>query len=170
MTDFNAITKVVVVGGGYAGAVAANRLRRRRDIEITLVNPRSQFVERMRLHQFVAGTHEAAIDYETLVGAGVQFVVDRAVRIDTAARKVQLSSGRALGYDYVVYAVGSTATVPASVPGAAEFAYPIGEYEHAQRLRAALGETPAEAPIVVVGGGESRPLPNWSSRAAPSRS
>jgi NADH dehydrogenase len=153
MTDFNAITKVVVIGGGYAGAVAANRLRLRRDIEITLVNPRPQFVERMRLHQFVAGTHEAAIGYDTLLGAGVRFVVDRAVRIDTAARMVELSSGRALGYDYLVYAVGSTATVPASVPGAAEFAYPIAEYEHAQRLRAALGEVPVEAPVVVVGGG-----------------
>ncbi|WP_153412326.1 NAD(P)/FAD-dependent oxidoreductase [Nocardia macrotermitis] len=153
MTDFNAITKVVVIGGGYAGAVAANRLRRRRDVEVTLVNPRAEFVERMRLHQFVAGTHDVGVGYDTLLGAGVRLVVDRAVRIDTAARRVELGSGRALGYDYVVYAVGSTAAVPASVPGAVEFAYPIAEYEHAQRLRAALAEVPADAPIVVVGGG-----------------
>ncbi|OXR41921.1 NADH dehydrogenase-like protein [Nocardia cerradoensis] len=153
MTDFNAITKVVVIGGGYAGAVAANRLRLRSDVEITLVNPRPQFVERMRLHQFVAGTHEAAIGYDTLLGAGVRLIVDRAVRIDTAARRVELGSGRALDYDYVVYAVGSTAAVPASVPGATEFAYPIAEFEHAQRLRAALADVPARAPIVVVGGG-----------------
>ncbi|MEV6101877.1 FAD-dependent oxidoreductase [Nocardia sp. NPDC051981] len=153
MTDFNPITEVVVIGGGYAGTVAANRLRLRRDVEITLVNPRPEFVERMRLHQFVAGTHEAAVGYDTLLGADVRLIVDHAVRIDTAARTVELGSGRALGYDYVVYAVGSTAAVPASVPGAAEFAYPIAEYEHAQRLRAALGELPAQAPIVVVGGG-----------------
>lgn len=153
MTDFNAITKVVVIGGGYAGAVAANRLRLRRDIEITLVNPHPQFVERMRLHQFVAETHEATIDYDTLLGADVRLTVDRAVRIDTATRRVELGSGRALAYDYVVYAVGSTAAVPVSVPGAAEFAYPIAEYEHAQRLRAALEKVPAQAPIVVVGGG-----------------
>ncbi len=153
MTDFNSITKVVVIGGGYAGTVAANRLRLRSDVEITLVNPRPEFVERMRLHQFVAGTHEAAVGYDTLLGAGVRLIVDHAVRIDTAARTVELGSGRTLGYDYVVYAVGSTAAVPVSVPGAAEFAYPIAEYEHAQRLRAALGELPAQAPIVVVGGG-----------------
>ncbi|MFC9435727.1 NAD(P)/FAD-dependent oxidoreductase [Nocardia sp. NPDC057030] len=153
MTDINSRTKVVVIGGGYAGTVAANRLRLRRDVEITLVNPRPEFVERMRLHQFAAGTHEAAIGYETLLGAGVRLIVDHAVRIDTAARTVELGSGRTLGYEYVVYAVGSTAAVPASVPGAAEFAYPIAEYEHAQRLRAALGELPAQAPIVVVGGG-----------------
>ncbi|NEW28030.1 NAD(P)/FAD-dependent oxidoreductase [Nocardia cyriacigeorgica] len=153
MTDFNALTKVVVLGGGYAGTVAANRLRLRRDVEITLVNPRPQFIERMRLHQFVAGTHEAATDYDTMLGAGVRLIVDRAVRIDTTARTVELGSGRVLDYDYVVYAVGSTAAVPDSVPGAAEFAHPIAEYEHAQRLRTALAEVPAEAPIVVVGGG-----------------
>ncbi|PXX54774.1 NADH dehydrogenase FAD-containing subunit [Nocardia tenerifensis] len=153
MTDSNSITKVVVIGGGYAGAVAVNRLRQRRDVEITLVNPRAEFIERMRLHQFVADAHEAAIGYDTLLGAGVRLIVDSAVRLDTADRRIELASGRELEYDYVVYAVGSTAAVPASVPGAVEFAYPIAEFEHAQRLRAALREVPAAAPIVVVGGG-----------------
>ncbi|MEU6721054.1 hypothetical protein ABZ897_57195 [Nonomuraea sp. NPDC046802] len=46
--------KVVVIGGGYAGTLAANHLRTRADVDITLVNPRPEFVERIRLHQFVA--------------------------------------------------------------------------------------------------------------------
>ena len=33
-------TRVVVIGGGYAGATAANHLRLRDDVDITLVNPR----------------------------------------------------------------------------------------------------------------------------------
>lgn len=153
MTDFTPITKVIVIGGGYAGTVAANRLRQRPDVEITLVNPRPAFVERMRLHQFVAGTRDATVDYDTLLGANVRLVVDQAVRIDTASRTVELGSGGTLGYDYVIYAVGSTAAMPPSVPGASEFAYPIAEYEHAQRLRTALAALPEQAPIVVVGGG-----------------
>ncbi len=63
-----------------------------------------------------------------------------------------MASGHALDYDHVVYAVGSTAAVP-SVPGAAEYAFPIAEWEHAQRLRARLDTLPREAPIIVVGGG-----------------
>ncbi len=144
--------KVVVVGGGYAGAVAANRLRMRDDVDITVVNPRPRFVDRVRLHQFVAGTGEAEVDYGTLLGADVRLVVDSATRIDTAARTVELESGRALEYDYVVYAVGSTAAPP-SVPGAAEFAFSVAEFELAQRLRARLGEVPLDAPVTVVGGG-----------------
>jgi NADH dehydrogenase len=52
MTDLpDQKTHVVVIGGGYAGTLAANRLRQRPDIEITLVNSRPVFVERIRLHQ-----------------------------------------------------------------------------------------------------------------------
>jgi NADH dehydrogenase len=101
----------------------------------------------------VAGNYDATVDYGTLLGKGIQLVVDNATRIDTASRTVRLASGRALDYDYVIYAVGSTGAVPASVPGAAEFAYPIGELEYAQRLRAALDELHPEAPVTVVGAG-----------------
>jgi NADH:quinone reductase (non-electrogenic) len=153
MTDQNATKSVVVIGGGYAGTTAANHLRMRGDVNITLVNPRPKFVERIRLHQHVAGNYDATVDYGTLLGEGVSLVVDNAARIDTAGRKVELISGAALDYDYVIYAVGSTGVAPDSVPGADEFAYPVGELEYAQRLRAKLGELRPDAPITVVGAG-----------------
>ncbi|WP_031170538.1 NAD(P)/FAD-dependent oxidoreductase [Streptosporangium roseum] len=145
--------KVVVIGGGYAGTLAANHLRMRADVDITLVNPRPEFVDRIRLHQFVAGTGEAMVDYGTLLGEGIRLVVGSVTRIDTAARTVRLASGRALDYDYVIYAVGSTAAIPSSVPGAAELAVSIAELESAQRLRTRLEELPYDAPVTVVGGG-----------------
>ena len=147
-------THVVVIGGGYAGTLAANNLRLRADVDITLVNPRPKFVERIRLHQLVAGNHIATADYGTLLGDGIQLVVDSATRIDTATRTVALASGRrGLHYDYLIYAVGSTGATPASVPGAAEFAYPIAEFELAQRLRDTLDELHPDAPVTVIGAG-----------------
>ena len=153
MTEHTTPVKVIVIGGGYSGTIAANHLRMRADVDITLVNPRPKFVERIRLHQFVAGNYDATVDYGTLLGEGVRLVVDSAVRIDTATRQVGLASGRALDYDYVIYAVGSTGVTPSSVPGAAEFAYPIAELELAQRLRNAIDELHPDAPITVVGAG-----------------
>ncbi len=156
MTELKKTHKVVVIGGGYAGTLAANRLQQKPDIDITLVNPRPKFVQRLRLHQFAAGTGSedaATADYGRVLGDGVRLVVDSATRIDTAARKVLLESGRSLDYDYVIYTVGSTAAVPAGLPGAAEFAYPMAEFEPAQRLRAALDEQPRDAWITVIGGG-----------------
>jgi len=90
-------THVVVIGGGYSGTLAANHLRMRTDVDISLVNPRPTFVERIRLHQLVAGTGDPTVDYGTLLGEGVHLVVDSATRINTAARQVQLASGDALG-------------------------------------------------------------------------
>jgi NADPH-dependent 2,4-dienoyl-CoA reductase/sulfur reductase-like enzyme len=153
MTDNNTTNKVVVIGGGYAGTLAANHLRMRGDVDITLVNPRPRFVQRIRLHQLVAGTGDATADYGTLLGAGIRLVVDTATRIDSVTRTVQLASSSALDYDYVIYAVGSTGTLPASVPGAAEFAYSVAEFEHALRLRDALDNQDPDAPVTVVGAG-----------------
>ena len=161
MTDHNApetsrlaaAHKVVVIGGGYAGTLAANRLQQNTGIDITLVNPRPKFVQRLRLHQFVAGTGDATADYDTLLGDGVRLVVDSAARIDTAARMVLLEWGNTLDYDYVIYVVGSTTAVPAGVPGAAEFAYSLAEFEPAEQLRAAIEASLPDDPITVVGAG-----------------
>ncbi|OMC50253.1 FAD-dependent oxidoreductase [Mycobacterium sp. IS-1264] len=146
-------THVVVVGGGYAGTVAANRLRQRPDIDITLVNSRPVFVERIRLHQLVADTGAATAEYGELLGDSIRLVVDTVDRIAFADRRVLLASGAELTYDYLIYAVGSTGTVPSTVPGAAEFAYAIADLESAQRLRYALADLPPDAPVTVIGAG-----------------
>lgn len=145
MTEITA--RIVIIGGGYAGALAANHLLQRDDVDVTLVNARPQFVERIRLHQLAIGNDDAVADYAELLGTRVRLVVDTANRIDTAARRVELASGAALDYDQLIYAVGSTG---GSAP---EFAYAVSEFEDAQRLAARLLDVPAAAPVVVVGGG-----------------
>jgi NADH dehydrogenase len=150
MTEHN--TRVIVVGGGYAGVIAANHLRLRPDVETTLVNPRPEFVERIRLHQRVTGSDDATVDYADILGEGIRLVVDSAARIDTEARQVILFNGDALPYDYLIYAVGSGSGGPMA-PGADEFAYPIADLEQAQRLAGALDELHYGAPVCVVGAG-----------------
>src|ERR1700746_3537025 len=92
-------TRVVVVGGGYAGTLGPNRLRQRADVDITLVNPRPVFVERIRLHQLVAETGTATADYDTLLGDGIRLLVDSVASIETVGRRLLLSSGDELNYD-----------------------------------------------------------------------
>jgi NADH:ubiquinone reductase (H+-translocating) len=145
-------TNVVVIGGGYAGVMAANHLRVNGDIAITLINSRPKFVERIRLHQLVTGSDDAVVGYSDVLGPGIRLLVDTAERIDAASRTVTLGSGATVGYDYLVYAVGSTGAA-LTVPGAAEFAYPISELEHAEALRAAMAQVHPGAPVCVVGAG-----------------
>lgn len=145
-------TDVVVIGGGYAGVMAANRLTQRDDMVVTLINPRSSFVERIRLHQLVGGSDDAVVDYEEVLAEGIRLVVDTVSRINAAERGVTLETGDPLGYDYLIYAVGSGTADP-GVPGAAEFAYPTASLEEAQRLRSVIDGAPATASVTVVGGG-----------------
>jgi NADH:ubiquinone reductase (H+-translocating) len=147
-------TDVVVIGGGYAGVMAANRLTQRDDVTVTLINPRSSFVERIRLHQLVGGSDDAVVDYRKILADGIRLVVDTVTRIDAAGRSLTLATGGTVGYDYLIYAVGSGSADP-RVPGAAEFAYPIASLEEAQRLRPILDATPTTAPVTVVGAGPS---------------
>ncbi len=147
-------TDVIVVGGGYAGVMAANRLTRGNGVTVTLINPRPAFVERIRLHQLVGGSDDAVVDYQQILAGSVGLVVDTVTRIDAAERRVSLASGRDLDYDYLVYAVGSGSADP-SVPGAAEHAYPISTLEDARRLRPVFAAAPASAPVTVVGAGST---------------
>ncbi|GAA3874500.1 NAD(P)/FAD-dependent oxidoreductase [Streptomyces sedi] len=147
-------TEVLVVGGGYAGVMAANRLTRRDDVAVTLVNPRPAFVERIRLHQVAGGSHDALTAYRDVLAEGVRLLVDSVSLIDGTARTVALGSGGALGYDYLVYAVGSGTAEP-TVPGAAEFAHPVGSLEEAEALRSVLAAAPARTAVAVVGAGSA---------------
>lgn len=152
MTSLPTPTNVVVIGGGYAGTLAANRMLTRRDVSVTLVNPRPWFVERIRLHQLVADSGSATVDFADMLNPDVHLVVDTATEIDVAGRRVRLASGSGLRYDYLIYAVGSTGAAP-GVPGAAEYAWQISDFENAGRLRDRVANLHPDAPVCVVGGG-----------------
>ena len=87
-----------------------------------------------------------------MLGADIRLVVDTAERIDAAARVVTVGSGGTISYDYLIYAVGS-AGAAMTVPGAAEFAYPISELEHGEPLRVAMAGVRIGEPVSVVGAG-----------------
>lgn len=105
------------------------------------------------MHQLVADTGAATADYATLLGDGIELIVDTVDGIDAPGRRLLLGSGFELDYDYLIYAVGSTGATPSTVPGFAEFAHSVADLESAQRLHYALTDLPLPAPVTVVGGG-----------------
>ncbi|MGW0035971.1 NAD(P)/FAD-dependent oxidoreductase [Gordonia sp. NPDC003376] len=142
---------VVVLGGGYAGITAANRLAADRSLDVVLVNPRDHFVERIRLHQWAADTRDPRQPFASVLAAGVRLLVDSAERIDARRHRVRLASGPDLGYDLLIYAVGSAGAD--TIPGSTEHALAICEWESAGLIRERIATLPEHAAITVVGGG-----------------
>lgn len=143
MTDTNT-NQVVVIGAGYTGMLAALGAAKRANgrVHVTLVNPWERFTERLRMHQIATGQQlgEHLIP-DLLTGTDIDFVQGWATEIDTAARTVAVStvdgSKVSLGYDTLVYAIGST-TDTGLVPGAAAHAFTLNSPQSAQDMAAHL--------------------------------
>ena len=101
---------VVVVGGGFGGATAARYLRLRApQIQVTLVEPAERFYTCPFSNLYLAGLRSwdsIGHGYEGLRKAGVEVVQARAEDVDTAARTLRLSHGKALRYDRLVLSPG----------------------------------------------------------------
>ncbi len=147
--------RIVVLGAGYAGAVAAGRLAkrlRREDVSITLVNAEPDFVERVRMHQLATGQALKPRPFSAMfAGTGVHLRIAKVTGVDVDRRTVT-AGGEALAYDTLVYALGS-GWDPQGVAGTVEHADELAGRPGALRLRERLAALPAGQPVLVAGGG-----------------
>ena len=149
--------KVVILGGGYAGALAAARLAQKDlPVQITLVDASEYFVERIRLHQMATGQRVALRPMTAVLPREARYRHGRVVAVDTASQAVTLETptGReTLGYDWLIYALGSTVDTQA-VPGIAQFAHSLSGPWAAERLHTALeAQAGRQGRVLVIGGG-----------------
>lgn len=113
MTSTAHPTRILIVGAGYAGLLAANRLAAG-GVHVTLVNDRDTFVDRIRLHEVIAGTRtaeHAARPLVPLLHRDVTFRHGRAAAVgdDVADAWVHLADGPVLTADHLLLATGSGA-------------------------------------------------------------
>ena len=135
------LTRVVVLGGGFAGMeamrVLERRLGRRRDVELLLVSDRNYLLFTPLLPQVASSLVEPrhiVQPIRDLRGARrFRFRRDRLVAIDLAARRLTLSEV-VIDYDRLVIALGSV-TPSLGVPGVEEHALPYKHLEDAILLR-----------------------------------
>ncbi|MDN3238188.1 NAD(P)/FAD-dependent oxidoreductase [Glycomyces tritici] len=151
--------RIIVLGAGYTGAIAAGRLARRvgpEDVRITLVNAEPDFVERVRMHQVAAGQDLKVRPLaDMLAGTGVELRLAKVTAVDADRKRVAVidaDGGAELEYDTLVYALGSGWN-DMGVPGTAEHAYEVASRPGALKLRERLARMDAGQPVVVVGGG-----------------
>jgi sulfide dehydrogenase [flavocytochrome c] flavoprotein subunit len=102
--------RVVVIGGGFAGASCARALKRADPRNaVTLVEPNAVFHACPMSNAVIAGLREMEgqrFTYEAVRNEGVTLVPLAATAIDPNARSAVLSDGSRLGYDRLVLAPG----------------------------------------------------------------
>ncbi|TCO30272.1 NADH dehydrogenase FAD-containing subunit [Kribbella steppae] len=151
--------RIIVLGAGYSGAIAAGRLARRlrtEDVAITLVNAEPDFVERVRMHQLATGQDLTPRPLAAMfAGTGVEIRIARVTAVDADRKTVAVvddEGAEELAYDTLVYALGSRWN-DNGVPGVAEHAHQIASRPGALRLRERLAELGNGETVTVVGGG-----------------
>jgi len=119
---------VVVMGAGYAGLMAALRLGRRKwRLRIALVNPRDQFLERVRLQESIVAAVTPRIPSISafLAGTDIEFISGSVTSLDADRRHMRIAidtQEREIAFDQAIYALGSGIDVD-NVPGAADHAF-----------------------------------------------
>src|SRR3954466_5933405 len=138
-------TRVVVLGGGFAGVYTAKHLTallgRRKDVEVELLSEENYFVFQPLLPEVAAGgiaaTHVVNPVREMVPGA--RFRCCRVLNVDIQNKRVLVSQGDGLElvsvpYDHLVFCLGKVSNF-SIMPGAAEHAFAMKDLGDAFKLR-----------------------------------
>jgi sulfide dehydrogenase [flavocytochrome c] flavoprotein chain len=102
--------RVVVVGGGFAGASCARALRHADPkIAVTLVEPNATFTACPFSNSVIVGMRELSAQqftYERVAADGITILRTSATAVDAQTRSVTLADGAKLPYDRLVLAPG----------------------------------------------------------------
>ncbi|MEE8599556.1 NAD(P)/FAD-dependent oxidoreductase [Euzebya tangerina] len=142
---------IVVIGGGYAGVMAA-RSAADHGADVTIVDAvgNHEFLPRLATVAAGAGPVDDADAPLTELLHGISVMPETATAIDHHGRAVKTTNG-ALTYDALVVSVGASSTPP-PIPGLAEWGWTLKSAEDARRLRDHLRG--AER-VVIVGAGST---------------
>jgi sulfide dehydrogenase [flavocytochrome c] flavoprotein chain len=100
--------RVVVVGGGFAGATCARELKRS-GLAVTLVEPSATYTACPFSNGVLAGLRPLSAQqfgYDALKRDGITVAAQNATRVDPQAKQVTLADGGTLPYDRLVLAPG----------------------------------------------------------------
>ena len=161
-------TRVIVVGGGFAGIACARALAKHDDVDVTLIDKNDYHQFQPLLYQVATSmlaARDIAYPLRRIAAEYDGFTAKRGevTSVDPVAKTVTTDTGETYAADYIVLAAGSQPNF-FKTPGA-EHAFPLYSLEDADRLRTRIIQAFEEADrdpsrvdegaidFVIVGGG-----------------
>lgn len=146
---------IVIIGGGTAGSMMANKLVKGadQDVNVTVISDKDHHVYQPGFLYIPFGLKqpdELVRPIKDVMDDRVNVIIDRASNIDEDKKKVTLDSGKSLAYDYLVIATGSHPQ-PQSIPGLDEKGHIFYTMDSALKLREAMENFEGGKVVVAVG-------------------
>jgi NADH dehydrogenase len=103
--------RVIVIGAGFAGITAAQRLGKL-PVDVTIIDRKNHYTFQPLLYQValaVLSPGDIAQPIRSILrnNRNTEVVMDEVSGIDTSARRVSIDSGAVMAYDYLIVATGS---------------------------------------------------------------
>jgi NADH dehydrogenase len=133
--------KVVIVGGGYGGVAALQKLAERRDIEILLIDRHPYHFLQTEGYSLIAGRipfDKTLVNLQTLCqsyGEHVSFLHTGVSSIDLERKCIHIDEKQEIAYDYLIIATGSVTRFMESIEGLQNCSYGIKNLRGAFRMK-----------------------------------
>ncbi len=153
---------IVIAGGGFAGIKLARKLRKQKDIRITLINDLEYFRYSPALYRavtgFKMGIARLPIEWMLIDCNNVSVIIGRIVNIDKNKKQLKLEDGQKIDYDEVVFALGAVNSY-FGIEGLNEYSYGVKTVSEALELKVHIHNSltqkakTADENFVVIGAG-----------------
>ncbi len=137
--------RVIVIGGGYGGLRAVERLAGIDGLHITLIDKHPYHYLQTEAYGYIAGRfdlHDVAIDLKNWCFGfkrWVEFIHDEVTFVDFEEQTVHLSDTR-LHYDYVIMAIGAETNFFSFIEGLREHSFGVKKLQRAYNFRTGFEE------------------------------
>ncbi len=129
---------LVIAGGGFAGIRLARKLRKQKNLKITLVNDSEDFRYSPALYRaatgFKVGAARIPIEWMLIDVDNVNVVYKKITKINPTRKLITLDDGHTLDYDYAVCALGMVTTY-FNIDGIADHSFGVKSVDEILELK-----------------------------------